>query len=90
MVEASSLGLAHALTDEEHSLGLLYPRVERSMSSLLFYPPSYTYALIYSSRNQRLHCERSYPRSSKSGMRIFLITEHSQAYSVSQGGRSFS
>lgn len=30
MVEASSLGLAHSLTDEEHALGLLYPRIERS------------------------------------------------------------
>jgi malate dehydrogenase (oxaloacetate-decarboxylating)(NADP+) len=30
MVEASSLGLADALTDEERSLGLLYPRIERS------------------------------------------------------------
>ncbi|KAF8879655.1 malate dehydrogenase [Gymnopilus junonius] len=29
MVEASSLGLANSLTDEERSLGLLYPRVER-------------------------------------------------------------
>jgi len=29
MVEASSLGLADALTDEERSLGLLYPRIER-------------------------------------------------------------
>ncbi|KIM46656.1 hypothetical protein M413DRAFT_440258 [Hebeloma cylindrosporum] len=29
MVEASSLGLAQALTEEEHSLGLLYPRIER-------------------------------------------------------------
>jgi len=29
MVEASSLGLAGALTPEEHSLGLLYPRIER-------------------------------------------------------------
>ncbi|KAF8196005.1 hypothetical protein BJ912DRAFT_955866 [Pholiota molesta] len=29
MVEASSLGLAHALTEEEISLGLLYPRIER-------------------------------------------------------------
>lgn len=36
MVEASSLGLAHALTEEEHSLGLLYPRIERSKVSLLF------------------------------------------------------
>lgn len=30
MVEAASLGLADSLTDEEHELGLLYPRVERS------------------------------------------------------------
>lgn len=30
MVEASSLGLANSLTDEEHDAGLLYPRVERS------------------------------------------------------------
>jgi malate dehydrogenase (oxaloacetate-decarboxylating)(NADP+) len=30
MVEASSLGLANALTDEERSLDLLYPRIERS------------------------------------------------------------
>lgn len=29
MVEASSLGLANSLTDEEHDAGLLYPRVER-------------------------------------------------------------
>ncbi|KAF5378751.1 hypothetical protein D9615_006974 [Tricholomella constricta] len=29
MVEASSLGLAGALTEEEHSMGLLYPQVER-------------------------------------------------------------
>jgi len=32
MVEASSLGLADSLTDEERSLGLLYPRIERSTS----------------------------------------------------------
>lgn len=30
MVEASSLGLADALTEEERSLGMLYPRIERS------------------------------------------------------------
>ncbi|KAG6831842.1 hypothetical protein H0H87_003641 [Tephrocybe sp. NHM501043] len=30
MVEASSLGLAGSLTEEEKSLGLLYPRIERS------------------------------------------------------------
>lgn len=30
MVEASSLGLANGLTEEEHSAGLLYPRIERS------------------------------------------------------------
>lgn len=30
MVEASSLGLADSLTDEERSLGLIYPRIERS------------------------------------------------------------
>ena len=30
MVEASSLGLANSLTNEERSLGLLYPRIERS------------------------------------------------------------
>ncbi|KAF6764204.1 malate dehydrogenase [Ephemerocybe angulata] len=29
MVEASSLGLANSLTEEEHAAGLLYPRVER-------------------------------------------------------------
>lgn len=29
MVEASSLGLANGLTEEEHSAGLLYPRIER-------------------------------------------------------------
>ncbi|PPR06812.1 hypothetical protein CVT26_003838 [Gymnopilus dilepis] len=29
MVEASSLGLANSLTNEERSLGLLYPRIER-------------------------------------------------------------
>jgi len=29
MVEASSLGLAHSLTNEEHALGLIYPRIER-------------------------------------------------------------
>ena len=29
MVEASSLGLADALTPEEHQEGLIYPRVER-------------------------------------------------------------
>lgn len=29
MVEASSLGLADSLTDEERSLGLLYPKIER-------------------------------------------------------------
>jgi len=29
MVEASSLGLANALTAEEHAAGLLYPRIER-------------------------------------------------------------
>ncbi|GLB42386.1 putative malic enzyme [Lyophyllum shimeji] len=29
MVEASSLGLAGALTEEEHAMGLLYPRIER-------------------------------------------------------------
>lgn len=32
MVEASSLGLADSLTDEERSLGLLYPKIERSTS----------------------------------------------------------
>jgi malate dehydrogenase (oxaloacetate-decarboxylating)(NADP+) len=31
MVEASSLGLANSLTEEEHAMGLLYPRIERSM-----------------------------------------------------------
>jgi malate dehydrogenase (oxaloacetate-decarboxylating)(NADP+) len=31
MVEASSLGLANALTEEEDAMGLLYPRIERSM-----------------------------------------------------------
>lgn len=30
MVEASSLGLANSLNAEERSLGLLYPRIERS------------------------------------------------------------
>jgi malate dehydrogenase (oxaloacetate-decarboxylating)(NADP+) len=30
MVEASSLGLAKSLTDEEVALDLLYPRIERS------------------------------------------------------------
>jgi len=30
MVEASSLGLAGSLTDEERAAGLLYPRIERS------------------------------------------------------------
>ena len=35
MVEASSLGLANSLTEEETALGLLYPRVERS-KSLMF------------------------------------------------------
>ncbi|PPQ81937.1 hypothetical protein CVT25_013785 [Psilocybe cyanescens] len=29
MVEASSLGLANSLTDEERAMGLLYPRIER-------------------------------------------------------------
>ncbi|KAG6885740.1 hypothetical protein C0993_010567 [Termitomyces sp. T159_Od127] len=29
MVEASSLGLAGSLTEEEHSMGLLYPKIER-------------------------------------------------------------
>lgn len=29
MIEAASLGLANALTDEEHALGLIYPRIER-------------------------------------------------------------
>lgn len=42
MVEASSLGLAHALTEEEHSLGLLYPRIERSTASLFFLFPHLT------------------------------------------------
>jgi len=32
MVEASSLGLADSLTSEERAQGLLYPRIERSMS----------------------------------------------------------
>jgi malate dehydrogenase (oxaloacetate-decarboxylating)(NADP+) len=32
MVEASSLGLANSLTEEETALGLLYPRIERSKS----------------------------------------------------------
>ena len=43
MVEASSLGLAGSLTDEETSLGLLYPRIERS-SSFIFtsYFPSFS------------------------------------------------
>ena len=30
MVEASSLGLAQSLNKEEHALGLIYPRIERS------------------------------------------------------------
>ena len=30
MVEASSLGLANSLNDEERASGLLYPRIERS------------------------------------------------------------
>lgn len=30
MVEASSLGLAQSLTKEEHALGMIYPRIERS------------------------------------------------------------
>jgi malate dehydrogenase (oxaloacetate-decarboxylating)(NADP+) len=30
MVEAASLGLADAVTEEEHAMGLLYPRIERS------------------------------------------------------------
>lgn len=34
MVEASSLGLANALTEEEHAMGLLYPRIERSTHKL--------------------------------------------------------
>lgn len=29
MVEASSLGLADSLTQEERSMGLIYPRIER-------------------------------------------------------------
>ena len=29
MIEAASLGLADSLTDEEHALGLIYPRIER-------------------------------------------------------------
>jgi len=29
MVEASSLGLANALNEDEHAAGLLYPRIER-------------------------------------------------------------
>ncbi|KAF8955328.1 hypothetical protein BDZ97DRAFT_1907703 [Flammula alnicola] len=29
MVEASSLGLAHSLTEEEHALGLIYPQIGR-------------------------------------------------------------
>jgi len=32
MVEASSLGLANSLTEEETALGLIYPRIERSKS----------------------------------------------------------
>ena len=35
MVEASSLGLANALTEEEHAAGLLYPRIERSMYKVI-------------------------------------------------------
>jgi malate dehydrogenase (oxaloacetate-decarboxylating)(NADP+) len=38
MVEASSLGLANALTAEEHSMGLLYPRIERSKAILFPVP----------------------------------------------------
>lgn len=30
MVEASSLGLAQSLTEEEIALGLIYPRIDRS------------------------------------------------------------
>lgn len=30
MVEASSLGLAQSLTEEEIALGLIYPHIERS------------------------------------------------------------
>jgi malate dehydrogenase (oxaloacetate-decarboxylating)(NADP+) len=36
MVEASSLGLADSLTDEEVALGLLYPRIERSTLHAVF------------------------------------------------------
>ena len=35
MVEASSLGLANSLTEEERAAGLLYPRIERSTYSPL-------------------------------------------------------
>ncbi len=34
MVEASSLGLAESLTPEERGLGLIYPHIDRSTSSL--------------------------------------------------------
>ena len=37
MVEASSLGLADSLTDEERAQGLLYPRIERSTSHESFF-----------------------------------------------------
>lgn len=37
MVEASSLGLADSLTYEERDMGLIYPRIERSMSSWALY-----------------------------------------------------
>jgi len=36
MVEASSMGLANSLTDEEVKLGLLYPRIERSTFHAFF------------------------------------------------------
>ena len=35
MVEASSLGLAQSLTEEEIALGLIYPRIERSKYHVL-------------------------------------------------------
>jgi malate dehydrogenase (oxaloacetate-decarboxylating)(NADP+) len=45
MVEASSLGLANSLTEEEHAMGLLYPRIERSM-----YKPSSIFCALTDER----------------------------------------
>lgn len=61
MVEASSLGLANALTEEEHAAGLLYPRINRSMCFHLPHHPhdlcELMMSFFFSPRNQCAYSE---------------------------------